>query len=221
MGERLSTSHIHRLNAVINYLETGRWLKARGFLPVRRYSSRRELHEAIGTLVADDCVLYLEFGVFEGDSIRHWSRLLRNPASELHGFDSFEGLPQDWDARRRKGTFDTKGVVPLIDDPRVHFHRGWFHETLPSFVLPPHEQLVVHLDADLYSSTVFVLQSLRACIAPGTILIFDEFCDRFHELKAFEEYLDCEELRFQALAATSNLEQVVFQRLPGDEKIQS
>ena len=43
--------------------------------------------------VQDQRVLYLEFGVFRGRTIRYWSRKLRHPETRLHGFDSFEGLP--------------------------------------------------------------------------------------------------------------------------------
>ena len=38
--------------------------------------------------------LFLEFGVFEGDSINVIAKKMKNKT--IHGFDSFEGLPQDW-----------------------------------------------------------------------------------------------------------------------------
>ena len=37
---------------------------------------------------------YLEFGVFSGGTIRHIAR--RKRAAVIHGFDSFEGLPEPW-----------------------------------------------------------------------------------------------------------------------------
>jgi O-methyltransferase len=97
-----------------------------------------------------------------------WSRLLRNPKSKLHGFDSFESLPETWDLGSEKGHFTTQGVVPVIDDPRVTFFRGWFSETLPRYVFPSHEQLFVMFDADLYSSTKTVLDFLKPHICLGT-----------------------------------------------------
>jgi hypothetical protein len=89
--------------------------------------------------------------------MRIWSSLLRNPTSNLHGFDSFEGLPESWDLSLEKGHFAMDGSVPVIDDSRVSFVKGWFSETLPQYVLPPHEQLFVNFDADRYSSTKTVL----------------------------------------------------------------
>lgn len=212
IGARCSQSHIRNLNAAVNYLEVGRWLKTNGFASSPRYATRELLYAAVAGPVARERVLYLEFGVYEGNSMRTWSRLLTNPDSSLHGFDSFEGLPEEWDAERPKGTFDVGGRLPVFDDPRVLLHRGWFEETLPSFALPEHERLVLNMDADLYSSTRFVLGTLRERIARGTIIVFDEFCDRQHELRAFADFLRETGMTFRFVGATRNLEHVAFER---------
>ena len=213
VGEHLSLSQISSLNACINYLEVGRWLKAKGFRTRPRYADREELYSAVATRIRTERVLYLEFGVWQGSSMRSWSRLLQNPLTSLHGFDSFEGLPEAWDARRPRGTFSRDGALPTFEDTRVVLHKGWFNDTLPGFALPDHERLVLNLDADLYSSTIFVLHTLAKAIRPGTLLIFDEFCDRLHEMKAFDEFLETTRTRFHFLAGTENLEQVVFERV--------
>lgn len=212
VGARCSPSHIRSLNAALNYLEVGRWLAANGYASSPRYRSRELLYAALAERFGGERVLYLEFGVWEGHSMRQWSRLLTNPLSSLHGFDSFEGLPENWDADRPKGTFDVGGKMPVFDDSRVQLHQGWFEETLPTFVLPEHERLVLNLDADLYSSTRFVLETLLAHIEPGTVIVFDEFCDRQHELRAFADFLEATKMRFQFVGATTNLEHVAFER---------
>jgi hypothetical protein len=119
--------------------------------------------------VRDRAVLYLEFGVFEGASLRFWSRALRNPEARLDGFDSFCGLPEDFDVNGPivRETFDVGGRIPRIDDPRVRFFKGWFSDTLPEYEVPPHEVLVIVLDADLYSSTRLVLDRFRPWINAG------------------------------------------------------
>jgi hypothetical protein len=212
-GSLLQASHVRALNSALNYLETGRWFRSQGFGAFPRYRRRSELHSAIASRFAEERVLYLEFGVYQGESLRLWSKLLRNPGSTLHGFDSFEGLPEAWDTSRPKGTFDVRGKVPNFADKRVQIHPGWFTDTLPSFALPVHDRLIVHLDADLYSSTAFVLEQLENRILPGAVLIFDEFCDRLHEQRAFEEHLHKTGHRFRVLGATNNLEQVSFERV--------
>lgn len=171
------------------------------------------MYEALAAPIREEQVLYLEFGVYEGYTLRRWAKLLTNPSSSLHGFDSFEGLPENWDGLRPKGTFDVKGMIPQYDDRRVSLHQGWFEDVLPNFLLPDHERLVIHIDADLYSSTKFVLNALRESIVPGTLIIFDEFCDRLHEMKAFDEFIRTTAIGFRFAGGTSNLEQVTFERI--------
>ena len=213
VGEYTSASQLHKLNSLINYLEVGRWLKANCFEAFPRFSTRTLLYQQIAKKVETEKILYLEFGVCEGYSLRQWSNLLTHPDSSLHGFDSFEGLPEAWDNMRPKGTFDVKGAVPEFSDRRVVLHQGWFEETLPSFALPDHERLVLNLDADLYSSTKLVLEHLRDVIEPGTIIFFDEFCDRTHELRAFSEFLSRHHMVFSFIGGTKSLECVAFERV--------
>jgi hypothetical protein len=95
-GERVTPRAIHNLNAAINYLEVGRWMRAHGYDVSHRYAHRERLFDIVGAQVGDREVLHMEFGVWQGDATRYWSKLLRNPKSKLHGFDSFEGLPESW-----------------------------------------------------------------------------------------------------------------------------
>ena len=53
---------------------------------------------------------YLEFGVFSGTSINFFSE---NINKNIYGFDSFEGLKEDWlGTSVTKGTFDLKKKIP-------------------------------------------------------------------------------------------------------------
>ena len=121
---------------------------------------------------------YLEFGVFQGESIRWWAENNRHPESTFVGFDCFEGLPEDWQSLP-KGSFSVSGAIPDIQDPRCSFVKGMFQDTLPGWLngrgFP--RRALVHLDADLYSSTLFVLIHLLPRIKKGDILIFDQFAD--------------------------------------------
>jgi hypothetical protein len=206
IGENVTPSRVIKLNSAIYHLELGCWFKTNGmsYHKSPRFADRSDFYTAIASMIEDEVVLYLEFGVFQGASLRIWSKLLRNPLSSLHGFDSFEGLPEAWNTAP-KGTYDAKGILPQFDDPRITLHKGWFHETLPGFVLPEHTCLVLNLDADLYSSTKYVLDTLREAICPRTIIIFDEFNDRLHEFKAFSEFLEANPMKFRFLGGALNI----------------
>lgn len=212
MGSVLSQRTIRRMDSVLNYLEVGRWMRARGFRPGHRVSTREQLFDRISAEIAERRVLYLEFGVYQGNATRYWSRLLQNAESRLHGFDSFEGLPEDWTLEYTKHHFSTDGKVPMIEDPRVRFFKGWFNQTLPAYQPPPHEALVVNLDADLYSSTDCVLRHIEPLILPGTFLYFDEFQCRRDELRAFDEFLKRTRMDFTLFGAVDNLGQVAFRK---------
>jgi hypothetical protein len=213
VGARIPRSTIYNLNASLNYLEVGRWMRAKGHDTTRRFGTREQLFDVVGTEVGDREVLYLEFGVFEGAATRYWSKLLRNPKSILHGFDSFDGLPESWLPQRDKGHFSLGGVIPQIDDSRVQFFKGWFEQTLPKYQCPPHEVLVLNLDADLYSSTIYVLTALKDVIVPGTFIYFDEFNHQFHELRAFDEFIRETGMKFSLLGSSYTMQHVLFKRV--------
>lgn len=211
IGAHLPHHALVQIQAAVNYLRVGRAMQDDGYTPLAgRVSSREDVWQAILARVRDKRVLYLEFGVAFGESIRFWSRELVHAESVLHGFDSFEGLPEDagpW----KKGQFGAGGSVPAIADARVAFFKGWFDQTLPSYSLANHDVLVINLDADLYSSTAFVLRHLRDHIKCGSFIYFDEMNHVEHEYRAFKEFRLESGLRFRLLAADRTLAFVAFE----------
>jgi hypothetical protein len=95
-------------------------------------------------------------------------------------------------------------------DARFEFKVGLFQDTLPEFLTTfgRRGRLVVHLDADLYTSTLFVLTSLAHLLQPGDILLFDEFCSVLHEFKAFQEFVSAFPVRCTVAYTAANFEQV-------------
>lgn len=217
VGELMTAGQVGNLKGSLRYVELGSLLRQLNYRleHVKYWANKREdLYEMIGRAVADRDVLYMEFGVFEGYATRIWSRLLTHPKTKLHGFDSFEGLPEAWVESKRvmdKGHFSTGGAIPEIDDPRVRFFKGWFDQTLATYEVPEHEVLVINFDADLYSSTKCVFDKMGPYIVPGTYLYFDEFNDPQHELRAFMEFRAASPYKFILRGATALLRQAVFQ----------
>jgi hypothetical protein len=94
--------------------------------------------------------LFLEFGVWSG---RTNNLIAERVNATVHGFDSFQGLPEDWQPGYRRGRFHTNGRLPSVR-PNVTLHVGWFHATLPTFTAKYDGPIAfLHVDCDLYSST--------------------------------------------------------------------
>ncbi len=135
--------------------------------------------------------LVLEFGVYRGTSLR---AIAERAGREVHGFDSFEGLPQDWTYFQKRGRFSLQGEAPAIDMPGVRIHKGWFDQTLPQF-LEDHSgpARFIHVDCDIYHSARTVLQLLNSRIVSGSVILFDEYLNypawQQHEFRAFQEFV--------------------------------
>lgn len=140
--------------------------------------------------------LILEFGVYRGSSIRRYASLLkaRNDSRTIVGFDSFEGLEEDWTGQvgGHKSKFSTGGQLPDVPG-NVRLVKGWVQDTLPDFLASvPQEPLAfVHCDLDTYSPTKFVLEQIKDRCVSGTVILFDELYGypnwRQHEYRALTE----------------------------------
>jgi hypothetical protein len=145
--------------------------------------------------------LYLELGVWSGRTINF---IADHYSGTVHGFDSFEGLPENWAMQYRSGHFATGGKLPTVRS-NVQLHVGWFDQTLPDFVRQHAGPIAfMHVDCDLYSSTKTAFQALGERIVGQTVIVFDEYFNypgwREHEYKAFQEFVADKELRYRYLA---------------------
>lgn len=115
------------------------------------------------------------------------------------GFDSFQGLPKSTLNAARLGwgahKYSVKGQLPPVPS-HVRLHVGWFNETLPPFlesVSGAGPVAFAHLDADIYTSTITVLDALasRCRLRVGSVLAFDEIFGppriQEEELRALQE----------------------------------
>jgi len=131
------------------------------------------LHLALDNLAPQlDDGLVLEFGVYFGKTLRMIANKL--PATTVHGFDTFTGLPTDWH-HEGKGSYSAGGVLPAAP-PNVQYHVGTFAETLPSFLESTSAPVrFMNVDCDLYVSTKSIFDVLHERIVPGTVIVFDEY----------------------------------------------
>jgi hypothetical protein len=146
-----------------------------------------------------------EFGVWKGESINFFAKSC--PKARVIGFDSFEGLEEDWYGVHHKGYFSTNGQLPKCER-NVNLVKGWFEDTLPKFCRELQQEKIqlLHMDADTYKPTAYVLNSLSNNLGEGTIIIFDEYFGypnfRLHEFKAWKELVDSSGLKYRYIGYT-------------------
>jgi hypothetical protein len=157
--------------------------------------------------------LVLEFGVEKGASLRHLAGLTQRP---VDGFDSFEGLPGDWSGTKEaKGAFSLRGKLPRVP-ANARLHVGWFDQTLPQFLRQDAQACaLIHVDCDIYASTVSIFAALNGRIGPGTVIVFDEYFNypgwRQHEYKAFQEFIANTGLKYRYIGFSAEKGHVAVQ----------
>ncbi len=148
---------------------------------------------------------YLEFGVASGKSFDWFMTQNSHADSRFYGFDTFDGLPEDW-GPFKKGAFSNNNEMPLIKDYRGKFLKGLFQQTVPGFLSEFDNSRinVLMMDADLWSASLYVLTSLAAFLKKGDIIFFDEFVVPSHEFKAFLDFTQSYYVNLELIAAANN-----------------
>ncbi|MEP6962582.1 MAG: TylF/MycF/NovP-related O-methyltransferase [Acidobacteriota bacterium] len=130
-----------------------------------------------------------ELGVAYGASAKLISEYAPNRA--LHLFDTFEGLPAPTQVDSPKfagGQFPSRleDVQRYLDGRKVHFYKGLF----PVTAKPVQDRMFsfVHLDADLYESTIAGLKFFYPRMCPGAILICHDYLTSEGVNAAFREF---------------------------------
>jgi hypothetical protein len=202
----MSPKRINFLKLVVSYWTFQQFLQ--NHKNSQLLKDRFALYEFLSLRSKKSSIVYIEFGVFEGETIKIWTMLNTHKDSRFWGFDSFEGLPEDWalnagEGIREKGTFDVGGKIPIINDSRVNLIKGIFQHTVVPFIdeykitIESTQNLIIHLDADLYSSQLFCMAQMYRCLPKNFIFILDDFDVFEHDFKALTDFckshlMDCE-----------------------------
>jgi len=187
---------------------------------IPNFDNDYDLHDWIARTQLDPFLVakgtVLEFGVATGRTLNHFARLL--PQKTVYGFDGFVGLPEDWTSRMRKGFF-ARTSLPRVRK-NCELWVGWFNETLPGFVKDVQQKqpvALLHVDCDLYSSTVTVLNELKKNIVPGTVIVFDEYLNypgwQLDEFKAWQEFVKSNKIKYEYIGYVSKHQKVAVRVL--------
>lgn len=142
--------------------------------------------------------LYLEFGVFTGGSITHIAK--NKKEITIHGFDSFDGLPDNW-CHYDRNDFSLHGKLPKVP-LNVKLHKGFFDQTLPKWTEQHKGKIAfLHIDCDLYDSTITVFKYLWDRLQIGSIIVFDDYFNfpgwEEDGHRAFHEFLQKKPIEFE------------------------
>lgn len=185
---------------VLNAIAADRWERSE-FAGVAAFHDQRSLLAAALRHVDPARGIWVELGVGSGTTGRLICATARRLGLDmtLHAFDSFRGLPEAWGEIAPAGTYAY--APPHFTEPNVRVYEGWFAETVPAFARECGEPIgFVHVDCDLYSSTRTAFGALGSLLAPGTVLLFDEYWNYLeapeHEMRALAEFVAAHGLAF-------------------------
>jgi O-methyltransferase len=169
----------------------------------RRYKLYQEVSNQEG--LANSPIDYFEFGVSSGSSFRWWLAHNKNERSKFFGFDTFEGLPEAF-GPYGKGSMAATLESINVTDPRASFYKGLFQDTLVHFLdqYKGSNRKLIHMDADLFSSTIFVFSQLYRFLNDGDIILFDEFAVPTHEFQAFKIFTESFYVDYEVVGAANN-----------------
>jgi O-methyltransferase len=136
------------------------------------------------------CVM--EFGVWKGGTSAAIAELM-GKEREYFLFDGFEGMPPakeidgkkalDWQSDKSSPNYldnckadisFAQQAMKMSGTPKYKIVKGWFNDTVPSFV-PPEKIAILRLDCDWYDSMMICLDTLYKYVAPGGLIILDDY----------------------------------------------
>ena len=201
--ERITPLTLLQDHAVRDSFETFQEQMADAMLFPRKAMLRRYcMKQAIAAYGTDG--LYAEFGVWRGHGVNLFARMLEDLGGTVTGFDSFEGLEEDWTGHAKggeTGRYNLDGVLPEVRT-NVTLVKGWVQDTVPGWLDAQGDApfALAHFDMDTYTPTAFVLDLIRPRLRASTVILFDELYGypgwRHHEYKALQESLPEDAYRF-------------------------
>lgn len=188
---------INKKNFKIEHFHNAKIIESK--FPEKKFKTDQRLSNLLESISnIDPNGFMFEFGVYSGETINFIAKYF--PQKTLYGFDSFEGLPEEWILNEKRTIsrdhFNVNGNLPLVNK-NVQLIKGWFDNTLPKFIIENNLNYVsyLHIDCDLYSSTKTIFDNLNDYIVPGTVIVFDEL----YPWKTYKWFTTWEEHEYKAL----------------------
>jgi Methyltransferase domain len=179
----------------------------KNFSESMQFDARSELWSYCLNINPSRIGIVAEFGVWKGESINFFARNCKE--ARVFGFDSFEGLEEDWYGYKlQKGFFSMNGELPRVES-NVKLIKGWFEDTVPNFIkeLGGEQISILHVDVDTYKPSKYLLNAFAKNLTRGSIIIFDEYFGytnwRSHEFRAFQEFVSNFGIKYKYIGYTN------------------
>jgi hypothetical protein len=204
LGYNTDVMSIQRMAKVLATADTWRYMESKNLEDLTNWVNDYDLYGHVVVNELDPALLntglVLEFGTATGRTLNQFAYWL--PHKTVYGFDSWQGLPEKFNDLPA-GHFAQELPTVMANCELV---QGWFglrptqdqssiaEQTACNFANSHNEPIaLLHLDADLYSSTKTVLDAFAKHIVPGTVILFNEYWNhptwKKHEFKAWQEHV--------------------------------
>ena len=223
LGYNTDVMNIRRMANDIATGDTWRYMESKDLEDLDDLKTDYLLYEWVVNKQLDknllDTGLVLEFGTATGRTLNQFAHWL--PNKTVYGFDGWQGLPEKFNDLPAGHFAQKLPDVPL----NCQLVQGWFGArpaqdkssiaefTAQTFANEHKEPIaLLHLDADLYSSTKTVLDAFADQIVPGTVILFNEYWNhatwKKHEFKAWQEHVAKHNVKYEYIGYASDHQEV-------------
>lgn len=224
LGFNTDVMNIRRVSRELATVDTWRYMEDKDLEDLKDCVTDYDLYEWVTNTQLDPSLtvgLVLEFGTATGRTLNQFAYWLPNQI--IFGFDSWQGLPEKFNDLPA-GHF----AQPLPEVlPNCRLVQGWFGArpaqdqsgiaefTAREFAKVRKEPIkLLHLDADLYSSTKTVLDVFAKQIVPGTVILFNEYWNhptwKKHEFRAWQEHCKMHGVKYEYIGYASDHQEVAI-----------
>jgi hypothetical protein len=228
LGYNTDVMNIRRMAKDIATGDTWRYMESKDLEDLKDCVTDYDLYDWVTNTQLDPALLetglVLEFGTATSRTLNQFAYWL--PSKTIYGFDSWQGLPEKFNDLPA-GHFAQELPVVLTNCELV---QGWFgarptqdQSSIAEFTARDFSNLhkepivLLHLDADLYSSTKTVLNAFAKQIVPGTVILFNEYWNhptwKKHEFRAWQEYCKMYGVQYEYIGYASDHQEVAIRVL--------
>jgi hypothetical protein len=228
LGYNTDVMNIRRMSKDVATGDTWRYMESKDLEDLKDCVTDYDLYDWVVNTQLDPALLetglMLEFGTATGRTLNQFAHWL--PHKTIYGFDGWQGLPEKFNDLSA-GHFAQELPVVLTNCELV---QGWFgtrptqdqssiaENTAQNFANTHQEPIVLlHLDADLYSSTKTVLDAFAKQIVPGTVILFNEYWNhptwKKHEFRAWQEHVAQHRVQYEYIGYASDHQEVAIRVL--------